>query len=67
MGRTQEFTVSVSCPQTEVQRATVVVFIDGEHTASTVVDIPAGKVSSASVYINVGGEYDDLEYRLVVQ
>lgn len=66
-GLTSNFTVGLSCPQTDDVYATVIVFIDGEHTASKVVKIDAGKTQSSPVNILVGTVYNGKSYKLVVQ
>lgn len=66
-GSTSTFKVGLSCPQDKDVRATVVVFIDGEHIASKVVTIKAGNDYSESVSINVGVSHNGERYRLVVQ
>ncbi|MDE5568963.1 MAG: hypothetical protein K2I89_08745 [Muribaculaceae bacterium] len=66
-GNTSYFTVGLSCPQKEDTYATVVVFVNGEHAASTVVKVPAEKTSSQSVNIKVGQDYKGKAYKLVVQ
>lgn len=66
-GYTDGFQVGLSCPQESDVRATVVVFINGEHAASKVVTIKAGKDYSERVDIKVGSMYNDQRYRLVVQ
>lgn len=66
-GNTKDFKVGLSCPQQEDVRATVVVFINGEHVGSKVVTVKAGKDYSESVSINVGTEYYQKQYKLVVQ
>ena len=64
---TDPFQVGLSCPQEGDVRATVVVFINGEHVASKVVTVKAGKDYSDSVFINVGHSYNGQRYKLVVQ
>ena len=66
-GYTGYFQVGLSCPQTEDVRATVVVFIDGEHVASKVITVKAGKDYSDNEIINVGKSYSKQRYNLVVQ
>lgn len=66
-GVTEQFTVGLSCPIEKDTYATVVVFIDGEHAASDVVKVPAGKTRSALVSISVGGSFAGKPYRLMVQ
>lgn len=66
-GYTGNFKVGLSCPQEKDVRATVVVLINGEHTASKVVTIKAGNDYSESVSIQVGSSYNKEQYRLIVQ
>lgn len=66
-GFTGDFKVGLSCPQECDVRATVVVFINGEHVASKVVTVKAGKEYSDSVVILVGDSYRNERYKLVVQ
>lgn len=66
-GKTGKFQVGLSCPQENDVRATVVVFINGEHIASKVVTIKAGNDYSQGTEINVGTTYNGKNYKLVVQ
>lgn len=66
-GSTGTFKVGLSCPQEKDVKATVVVFINGEHAASKVVTIKAGNDYSDSVSILVGKAYNGERYKLVVQ
>ena len=66
-GDTGFFQVGLSCPQDDDVRATVVVFIDGEHAASKVVTINAGQVYSSNVNISVGKSFAGQRYKLVIQ
>lgn len=66
-GDTGLFTVGLSCPQEETTYATVVLFVDDMHTASTVVKISAGNTRSDSTRIKAGRENAGKKYRLVVQ
>ena len=66
-GNTGEFQVGLSCPQENDAKATVVVFIDGEHAASKVITVPAGKDYSNKEKIHVGASFNGQKYKLVVQ
>ncbi|MBD5319542.1 MAG: hypothetical protein HDS07_01390 [Bacteroides sp.] len=65
--KTGKFKVGLSCPQQTNVRATVIVKIDNELVASTVVTIEAGKVYSDDAYISVGPGYEGKKYSLGVQ
>lgn len=66
-GYTGPVKVGLSCPQTDVVYATVIVVIDNDIVASKVVEIPANKTESGSVDIYVGSDYAGKKFKLGVQ
>lgn len=66
-GKTNSFTVGLSCPQESDVYATVVAFVNDEIVASEVVKIPAGKTKSAAVTIKLGSVNAKKYYKLGVQ
>ena len=65
--RTENFFVGLSCPQETDVYATVVVVVENELVASSVVKIPAGKTQSGETSIKVGQSYTGKSYKLGVQ
>lgn len=67
LGKTEYFTVGLSCPQAEDTYCTVVAYINDEHAGSTVVKVPANSTRSGDTRIDLGRGNANKSYKLVVQ